>query len=106
MNGTYWNGNRTYQGFVDKLSEEIPIEGPVEDKAIDRLRRAINAYCDIFNNGGCNSVSRKVAYVFPGVMSYINSTYKIDWSVVEEMTEPKMDEIILKVAKKKGLVNA
>jgi len=104
--GTYWNGNGTYQGFIDKLSEEIPLEGAVEDKAIDRLRRAINAYYDIFNNAGCNSAGRKVAYFFPGVMSYINSHHKIDWSVVEEMTEPKMDEIILKVAKKKGLINA
>ena len=76
----------------------------------DRLRRAINAYYDIYNNGGCNSVSRKVSYFFPGVMSRLKSNrYRSmnrghDWDAVEKITEPMMDEIILKVAKKKGLV--
>lgn len=112
MSNTYWNGNGTYQGFIDKLSEEIPMEGACEDKAIDRLRRAINAYYDIYNNGGGNSVSRKVSYFFPGVMSCLKSNrYRSmnrgqDWESVEKITEPKMDEIILKVAKKKGLINA
>jgi hypothetical protein len=98
MSNTYWNGNGTYQGIIDKLSEEIPMEGACEDKAIDRLRKAINAYYDIYNNGGCNSVSRKVSYFFPG------RCYRNDWESVEKITEPKMDDIILKVAKKKGLI--
>jgi len=108
MSNTYWNGNGTYQGFIDKLSEEIPIEGACEDKAIDRLRRAINAYYDIYNNGGCNSASRKVSYFFPGVMKHLQCgrSYRVHWESVEKITEPKMDEIILKVAKKKGLINA
>ena len=110
MSNTYWNGNGTYQGIIDKLSEEIPIEGACEDKAIDRLRRAINAYYDIYNNGGGNSVSRKVSYFFPGVMSCLKSNrYSSmnrgqDWDAVENITEPKMDSIVLKVAKAKGLI--
>ena len=106
MSNTYWNGNGTYQGIIDKLSEEIPMEGACEDKAIDRLRRAINAYYDIYNNGGCNSVSRKVSYFFPGVMQHLQygRSYRNDWESVEKITEPKMDAIILKVAKAKGLI--
>jgi len=31
-------------------------------------------------------------------------SYRDDWESVEKITEPKMDAIILKVAKKKGLI--
>jgi len=104
MSNTYWNGNGTYQSIADKLEKLVPATGPAECKHIDRFRQAANAYYDIYNNGGGNSVNRKVAYYFPGVMTVINRNYRnIDWDAVEEITESKMDAIIEKVAKKVGL---
>jgi|TARA_B110000908_G_C10004798_1_gene335813 hypothetical protein len=103
MTNSYWNGTGNYQGIIDKLSEEIPIEGACENKALDHLRQAINAYYDIFNNAGCNSVSRKVSKYFPGVMRHLRgrANYRSpNWELIESIVEPIMDQHVLKTANK------
>ena len=98
---TYWNGNGTHQAIADELEKMIPTMGECEDKRVEQFRKAANAYYDIYNNGGGNSANRKVAYYFPGVMTVLTRHYRnIDWDAVQEITEPKMDAIIEKVAKK------
>jgi oligoribonuclease (3'-5' exoribonuclease) len=103
MSNTYWNNKGKYQDLADKLTGQIPMMGEADDRYIERLRKMVNAYYDIYNNAGCNSVSRQVARHFPGVMSQLKYR-NIDWDAVEEITEPRMDEVILKVAKGKGLI--
>ena len=107
MENTYWNGKGKYQALADKLQDLVPAEGPAECKHVDTFRGACNAYYDIFNNGGGNSVNRKVSTYFPGVMSNLRSRAQFlnpDWELIESMTEPMMDIIILKVAKAKNYI--
>lgn len=105
---TYWNHKGTFQDLANKLEKMVPVMGECEDKRVERFRKAVNAYYDIFNNGGCNNASTKVSYYFPGVMGIIRSAGRYrqpDWEAVEEITEPIMDEIVEKVAKKVGLIS-
>lgn len=114
MTNSYWNSNGTHQAIADKLQEMVPTMGEVFNipgdetsginKPVDKFREAMNAYYDIFNNGGGNSVSRKVSTYFPGVMSIINRNYRnIDWDAVHAITEPMMDLHILKASKKANI---
>ena len=106
----YWHGRGKYQAYSDQLAALVPARGEAECKHIDRFRRAGNAYYDIYNNGGCNSVIHKVGYFFRGVMPIINECHryfggKIDWEAVALITEPAMDALIEKIAKKLGPIN-
>tara|TARA_A100001015_G_scaffold56295_2_gene61911 strand:+ start:10619 stop:10969 length:351 start_codon:yes stop_codon:yes gene_type:complete len=114
MKNTYWEGKGTYQEISDKLEEMVPASGacyniPEDEesginKPLDMFRETVNAYYDIFNNGGCNSANRRVSYYFPGVMSVINRNYRnIDWQLVESIVEPIMDKRVLLTAKKMNL---
>ena len=110
MKNTYWNNCGKYEAYANALRELVPDQGEAECKHVDRFRRAANAYYDVYNNGGGNSVTRKVAYFFPRVMGILIEgrrwrRYRIDWDAVAEITEPRMDEIIEKVAKKLGPIN-
>ena len=103
---TYWNQKGTFQDLANKLEKMVPIMGECEDKRVERFRKAVNAYYVIYNYGCCNIASTKVSYYFPGVMGIIRSNYRRpDWEAVEEITEPIMDEIVEKVAKKVGLIS-
>jgi len=105
MSNTYWNGNGKFQDLADKLTGQIPMTGEAKDRHIERLRKAVNAYYDVYNNGGCNR-GHSIGKHFPGVMKILNNRWgPTDWDTVERITEPKMDEIILKVAKGKGLID-
>lgn len=107
MDNTYWNGQGKYQALADKMQDLVPMEGPCDCKHVDVFREACNAYYDIFNNGGGNSVSRKVSKYFPGVMSNLRSRAQFlnpDWELIQSMTEPMMDLIILKTAKAKNYI--
>ena len=93
----------------------VPIAGPVFnveddeesgiDTPVDNFRQAANAYYDIFNNAGCNSVSRKVSKYFPGVMQHLRGkNYRNpDWDLIESLVEPMMDNHVLKAAKAKNI---
>lgn len=113
MEKTYWNNNGTYNDLSAKLQQLIPVSGSVEkpwkNKALERFRKASNAYYDIFNNGGCNR-GRSIGKFFEGTMFYINHYQRynfgrINWERIHAITEPKMDAIILEAAKEQGLVD-
>ena len=112
MENTYWNNKGTYSELNTKLEKLIPVSGPVvnpaKNKALEKFRKASNAYYDIFNNGGCNR-GRSIGKIFEGVMFYFGhyrrcNFGRMNWERIHAITEPKMDEIILAAAKEQGLV--
>ena len=116
MKNTYWNNKGTHQQVADLLQEMVPTMGPVYnvaddeesgiDAAVDHFRQAANAYYDIFNNAGCNSVSRKISKYFPGVMQHLRGKYNYrnpNWDLIESLVEPMMDKHVLKAAKAKNI---
>ena len=56
---TYWNHKGTYPEAVEKLQALIPAEGavanPYKNKALERFRKAQNAYYRLYNDGDFNS---------------------------------------------------
>lgn len=52
---TYWNHNGLWESAAAVLQEMIPSEGavrnPQKNKHLERLRKAINIYYDLYNNG-------------------------------------------------------
>jgi len=113
MEKTYWDRTGTHQDLVEQLNKLIPFEGSVEkpwkNKALERFRKASNAYYDIFNNGGCNR-GRSIGKFFEGAMHYLSYNYhrnnfgRVNWDRIHMITEPKMDAIILEAAREQGLV--
>ena len=113
MENTYWSNKGTYAELNAKLEKLIPASGSVEkpwkNKALERFRKASNAYYDIFNNGGCNR-GRAIGKYFEGAMYYLSRHYgvynfgRVNWERIHMITEPKMDAIILEAAKEQGLI--
>jgi len=64
----YWNNEGTYQSIADELQALIPAIGEVPDgkttnKCLERFRKAMNCYYDLYNNGLCNR-AREFSTVF------------------------------------------
>jgi hypothetical protein len=99
---TYWNNKGKYQALSNKLDKLIPSTGtvlnPTKNKALERYRRACNAYYDLFNNGLINRATEfRKAFGFAGT-----------WIAKEgfpycQKLEDKMDEIILLASKEQGI---
>lgn len=55
---TYWAGK--HKELVEALNARVPREGEVDRKqpALERFRKASNAYYDTYNNGCCNWQNR------------------------------------------------
>jgi len=56
LTNTYWTKTGTLQSQADTLHALIPVSGKCEkpmsvNKHLDRLRRAVNHYYDLYNNG-------------------------------------------------------
>jgi hypothetical protein len=90
---SYWANNGRYQALVEVLQKLIPSSGPMVPKegnqALERLRKGINCYYDLYNNGGCNRRAeiRRLAGV--------GST---DFDLCAQELEPVMDRLILAAA--------
>ena len=100
----YWNGNGRYQSLADALHKRVPSEGAVENpnrnKALERYRKAVNAYYDLYNNGGLNRPQAINAY-FKGALRLARAE---SWGQVPYATEAPMDRIILEAALEQGLI--
>lgn len=100
---TYWASKGTLQKVGDKLQEMLPNYGEVPSKhrnpKLERLRKAINYYYDLYNNGLCNR-SRGFSKFFglPALYNYQYINGKFDTCLFWDLEE-KMDEIILAAAK-------
>ncbi len=109
ITNTYWNSNGKYNSYAEQLQELIPIEGavanPRKNKKLEKFRKAVNCYYDLYNNGLCNRAS-SFAKVF-GIASrdykYINSWRFMDCLYVE--TEQVMDKIVLEAAIEQGIAS-
>lgn len=105
MQNSYWNNNSKYQALADALHTKIPgsgsVENPKKNPALEKFRKAVNCYYDLYNNGLCNR-AREFAKVF-GIAStqyrFRLRNYGTDYSpVMFELLEDKMDEIVLAAA--------
>jgi hypothetical protein len=54
----YWNRTGRYENAAKSLHEMIPASGPVvnprANPKLERFRKAVNCYHDLYNNGLCN----------------------------------------------------
>ena len=94
---TYWNGNGKYQKTYEQLQKLIPAEGEVKGKdnrALERLRKYVNAYYDLFNNGGWNR-QQAISRYFPGAYRLAQ---KRRWEVAHSIVEPEIDAVIVAAA--------
>lgn len=97
---TYWANKGRYQDLANALNRLVPVEGEIkgkDNKALEKFRRASNAYYDIFNNGGCNRAAQIRAIFGFGISRY-RYNHRFDWDGIHKQTEPVMDQIILAAA--------
>jgi hypothetical protein len=100
---TYWDGNGKYQKTYEQLHKLIPATGEVEGKgnrALERLRKYVNAYYDLFNNGGCNR-AQAISRYFPGALRFARDRR---WDRAKTITEPKIDAVIVAAAVEQGFI--
>lgn len=95
---SYWHSSGTHQDKADKLQKLIPMSGSVSDPKknpkLERFRKAVNVYYDIFNNGGINK-SRYVKPYFGVVLSDFGGTYNVDYERIAPHLDKAMDKIVL-----------
>ena len=98
MQNSYWNRNGRFETFAAALQERVPVEGAVKNvqknKQLERFRKAVNCYYDLYNNGLCN---RKAAFnkIF-GVAAnnYALGRGRFNPSLYEDV-EREMNKIVL-----------
>lgn len=114
---TYWNHEGTYPAAVQKLQALIPHEGPVnqpyKNKALERFRKAQNAYYRLYNDGDFNSGTGKMFGVerisrFREYKHYRDNSGKVhayrDWSTgLYIEVEVGINKIIEAAAKEQGI---
>jgi hypothetical protein len=94
---TYWNSKGKHQVVADALQELIPDSGSVKNtiknKQLERFRKAVNAYYDLYNNGLYNRKSSfsRIFGVAAGDYEYRRGEFS---PRLYELAEEKMNEII------------
>lgn len=75
----FWNNNSPLQPLAERLQALLPDEGPVKDARnnpkLEKFRKAVNCYYDLFNNGLCNRAAEFRQVFGFGAFSY----RKGDW---------------------------
>lgn len=114
MENTYWNNKGTHQELNVQLEKLIPMSGDIKgskNRQLERLRKASNAYYDIFNNGGCNRMRSISKFYGTEVTHLLNMMWKdrryfnyLDgWNKIHAVVEPIIDEMILVAAKEQNI---
>jgi hypothetical protein len=106
MSNTYWSSNGKFQATADKLQALIPrsgsVENPRKNAALEKYRKAVNCYYDLYNNGLCNrSAEFRVVYDIPS--SYYGSYGRGYGAQLYVMVEIKLDAIIAAAAEEQGI---
>lgn len=102
LKNTYWNNTGKWQHTADQLHGLLPREGAVAGKALEKFRKAANAYYDLFNNGRC--INFKRIFGVRGKALLENMQYARGLAAVQmETVESVMDKIILAAAKEQGI---
>lgn len=111
MSYTYWNNNGKYEDFAQKLQNLIPSEGqvlnPRKNKKLEKFRKAVNCYYDLYNNGLCNRASSfSKVFGLPARAYKLRGKYlRYDASLYAE-TELVMDKIVYEAAVEQGFAAA
>ncbi len=101
---SYWNNNGTHQALADKLQAMIPPEGSIsgsKNAKLEKLRKAINCYYDLYNNGLYNRGRSFSKLFFPYARYQYRGHHFVE--AMYEHTEAKMDEFIVEAAREQGL---
>lgn len=104
---SYWNGNGKYQAVYNTLNDKIPASGACEDarganRHLDKLRRAVNCYYDLFNNGlGNRAAEFRQIFGFGGTV--IDTVYHYRDCEPLRRLEAAMDELIVNAANEQGV---
>ena len=114
IENTYWNQLGTHQNLARELGALLPtigeIKGP-KTRALEKFRKASNAYYDIFNNGGCNR-GAQIQSIFGFGMTSMSEPYRdgyrntrrYNWNAIHKKVEPIMDQIILAAAVEQNII--
>jgi len=104
---TYWNHNGKYNTLAAQLQELIPAEGavvnPRKNKKLEKFRKAVNCYYDLYNNGLINRASS-----FAKVFGIPARDYKYGlgrrgfMACLYIETEQVMDKIVYEAAVEQG----
>lgn len=106
-NVSYWNNTGRYNIAAEHMRRSIPREGAVafprsKNRNLDRLRRAVNCYYDLYNNGLCNRQSE--FYRLYGIPSSHYGSYGAGYTrQLYNLVEHKMDDFIIAAAIEQGL---
>ena len=106
MQTTYWDNAGKYPSTIAQLQALVPTEGAVgggvKNKALEKFRKAVNCYYDLYNNGLCNR-AREFAATF-GIASSRYGNYGSRYGqILYELTEDKMNAIIEAAAEEQGV---
>lgn len=109
---TYWEGNGRLQVVYDELEKLIPTTGRISgarNRQLERLRKAMKSYYDLFRNGGCN-YGRSIGKTFGPILRdhrrlgrrQVGCRWvkvdEYDWDAIIEVVEPIMDQFIINAA--------
>lgn len=99
MENTYWNNKGVYESLVKQLEKRIPVMGECDKRLpkLERLRKAINLYYALYNNGGCNYASA-ISRFFGIRCSEFVKVFDCSHEPTEKKIEAKMDQLIMDAA--------
>lgn len=114
---TYWANKGTHQAIIEKLQALVPASGPVaqpyKNKALEKFRKASNAYYRLYNDGDFNSGKGRmfgVEYIsrFSTRKYYTDGRGRMqsyhDWQQgLYDEVEKGMDNIIVAACKEQGI---
>jgi hypothetical protein len=113
---SFWCNNSPLQELADKVGDLIPREGDIKgyrNRKLERWRKAVNAYYDLYNNGLCNraqSFSKLFKMAPSQHMSGWNWKCKYryytqaDFRRIGEIIEPKMEQMCIDAAIEQGII--
>jgi hypothetical protein len=99
----YWNNTGVYQEHSDALLKLIPEVGVCnnanQNPDLEKFRKAVNCYYDLYNNGLCNRAREfSILFRIPGVPREIRQNYGHNFlvsSATEDAIDAKMDAFVL-----------
>lgn len=105
LNICFWNNNSPLQPLVERLQALLPDQGPVADAKrnpkLEKFRKAVNCYYDLYNNGLCNRASQfRTVFGFSAVSARYCDRRRKDWfnDALFVRTELVMYRIVLEAA--------
>jgi hypothetical protein len=108
----YWNRNGRHEAAAEALQKLIPASGPVlnprANPKLERYRKAVNAYYDLYNNGLCNRAASFSRVFCITVSEYRFKRLRGGWYIdpaLYDNAELRMDAIVCDAAREQGLAH-